>query len=158
MSITPQDLKAIVDHLSESLVDTPTKDAIARVVITLLNPQIPETIDDLIGRTVRASAVIGYYESVWRAKERRREALLDGVRAQQAASFRERQKLLKEKITEAQVQEFLDADPQVAAAQAELTDVAEVADIMEAIRYAIKNQFDGLLEQSRNERKSASLG
>lgn len=158
MSVTPGDLKAIIDHLSVDLVDAPTRDALARVVMTLLEPQIPETIDTLIGRTVRASAVVGYYEATWRAKERREEVVADSVRATSAASHRERIKVRGEKTTEAQITEYLNADPVVIAATNKHSDVTEVADTIEAIRYAVRNQHDGLLEQSRNERKSGGLG
>lgn len=160
MAVTEQDLRQIVTHL-QSMGDTVPAhelDSVSRVVLTLLLPQIPETVDTQILVASQASAVIGYLENKWRGISLRQKIVASSKKAQQAKMFREAQRLAKEKVTEAQVTEHLAADPESVREDHSFAIFTEIADIMETLRYAIKNRFDGLLELSRNERQTSRTG
>lgn len=160
MSIAVQDLEQIVFRLNDfgELVEIKDRDSTARVILTLLGPQSPEVIDSQILVASQASAVIGYLESKWRGRERQIEVSLESAKASVARTFRETQKTAGAKTTEAQVTEYLAGDPNIIDIMHRSSNITEVADIMESLRYAIKNRFDGLLELSRNERQTSRTG
>ncbi len=160
MSITPSDLTQIVDNLQSfgNLIPASELDSISRVVLTLLGPQTPETVDTQIQVATQASAVIGYLESRWRGVERSHKILLESIRANSAKMFREGRSIGGGKTTEAQVLEALALDERVVNSESHLSTLTTIGDILESLRYAIKNRFDGLLELSRNERQTSRSG
>ena len=158
--IAIEDLRQIVVRLESmgDLIEQIDRDSVSRVIFTLVEQEKPETVEIKIMMSSKASASIGYLESKWRAIVKRTEVYLDSVRSMAAAAFRNASKIAGNKITEAQVVEHLDADPAVIAEKQKLISVTEIADIMQSVRYAVKNMFDGLLEFSRNERVAQRTG
>ena len=155
--LTTEDLRRIVAYV-ESLgpfVEDEHKDTFSRIVLALINPERPETIESVIQNVEWAGAAIGYLEARWRAKERSSKINLESAQAAVARSFREVQKALGNKVTESLVDQEIAASPTVISAALDLSKTTEVADILQSIRYAIKNRHDGLLEASRNERQNA---
>jgi hypothetical protein len=158
--MTVDDLKAMVDYI-ESLgdfVEKPHRDSFARAVITLVNTVNPEKLDFALSQVALAGATISYLEARWRAKMRKAQTLVESVRASTATKFREASKLTGAKITEGAVSENIDADPNVLKAEDTASSTEEITDIIEGVRYALKEHQENLRELSRNERQTARLG
>lgn len=155
--LTTEDLRRIVLYIGSlgDLVEEDHRDTFSRIVLALINPERPETIEAVIQNVEWAGATIGYLEARWRAKERDAKIQLESAQAAVARSFREVQKTLGNKVTESLVDQEIAASPKVIDKALALSRTTEVADIFQSVRYAIKNRHDGLLEASRNERQNA---
>lgn len=160
MTITAEDLRRIVTHLESfgEMIPEDDRTSIGHIVQTLIQHQTPEMVEMQILVASQASAVVGFLEKKWSGIAKRQDAVVDSVKARVGRLFRESAKATGTKITEAQVSENACENPDVMLEESKLTYITEVAEILESLRYAIKNRFDGLLELSRNERVSSRTG
>lgn len=143
-------IRVIADHIASmgDFVPAEDKDALAQIIMVLSETNIPETVEQRLLDSSRASAVVGHLEGKWRATERRAKAALAAKKAEVAKAFR----AATAKTTEASITAQVDSDSEVRYSDSVFIAAQEVADIFQSLRYAIKNMIDSLLELSRTER------
>lgn len=154
------DLKSMVEYVQSlgDLVEEGHKNSFARVVITLATAANPENLDHTLAQVSWAGATIGYLESRWRSKERQAKAILESAQAAAAKKLRDVAKATGAKTTEKSIEEEVTIDPSVTAAVSKHSLTQEIADILQSVRYALKEHQENLRELSRNERQSARMG